>query len=149
MRIGELAKLSGLTASRIRFYEAAGLIRVVERKANGYREYPPEAAAILGIISIAQNAGFTLEQIRQLLPVGPGAWHHDALLDALKQKVAEIENLQKRLVQNRAQLLVAIESIENRPDGINCTDNKKRVLDRLREAAGASALDKLDGSDLG
>jgi DNA-binding transcriptional MerR regulator len=29
MKIGELAKLSGLTASRIRFYEASGLIQAV------------------------------------------------------------------------------------------------------------------------
>ena len=32
MRIGELAKLSGLTASRIRFYEAAGLILAVQQR---------------------------------------------------------------------------------------------------------------------
>jgi DNA-binding transcriptional MerR regulator len=35
MRIGELAERSGLTASRIRFYEASGLINAVERNANG------------------------------------------------------------------------------------------------------------------
>jgi DNA-binding transcriptional MerR regulator len=33
MRIGELAKISGLAPSRIRFYEASGLIRSVARKA--------------------------------------------------------------------------------------------------------------------
>ncbi len=54
MRIGELARLSGLTASRIRFYEAAGLILAVERQANGYRDYPPEAVWILEIIASAQ-----------------------------------------------------------------------------------------------
>ncbi|MDR7057946.1 DNA-binding transcriptional MerR regulator [Pseudomonas koreensis] len=35
MRIGELAKISGLTPSRIRFYEARGLICSVARTANG------------------------------------------------------------------------------------------------------------------
>ncbi|EIY2514690.1 TPA: MerR family DNA-binding transcriptional regulator, partial [Pseudomonas aeruginosa] len=38
MKIGELAKLTGLATSRIRFYEASGLIRS-QRKANGYRDY--------------------------------------------------------------------------------------------------------------
>lgn len=132
MRIGELARLSGLTASRIRFYESAGLLHAVARQANGYRDYPPQAASMLEIIDSAQRAGFSLEQIRHLLPLGDGSWNHDELLVALKAKVAEIEVLQKRLKQNKARLRVAIESIENRPDGIDCADNRMRVLDRLR-----------------
>ena len=132
MRIGELSKLTGLTASRIRFYEKAGLIQAVERKANGYRDYSPEAAWILEIIDSAQRAGFSLEQVRHLLPVGEDSWDHQELLETLKAKVAEIEALQKRLKESKAQLLLAIESIESRPDDITCVDNKKRVLDQLR-----------------
>lgn len=132
MRIGELAKLTGLTASRIRFYESAGLLLAVARQANGYRDYPPETASMLEIIDSAQRAGFSLEQIRHLLPLGDGSWNHEELLEALKAKVAEIEVLQKRLKQNKAQLLVAIDSIESRPDGIACEDNRLRVLNRLR-----------------
>lgn len=133
MRIGELAKLSGLTASRIRFYEAAGLILAVERQANGYRDYPPEAVWILEIIASAQSAGFSLDQIRHLLPLGSGNWQHDELLDALKRKVAEIEDMQKRLKQNKAHLLAAIRNIENRPEDMTCSARTKWVLDRLRE----------------
>jgi hypothetical protein len=40
MRIGELERRSGLSTSRIRFYEAKGPLNVVSRKANEYREYP-------------------------------------------------------------------------------------------------------------
>lgn len=83
MKIGELAELSGLTASRIRFYEATGLIAAVERTANGYRDYPAEALSMLEIIASAQRAGFSLEQIRQLLPTGQGSWQHGELVDAL------------------------------------------------------------------
>lgn len=133
MKIGELAKLSGLTASRIRFYEAAGLISAVERKANGYRDYPPDAVWILEIIASAQSAGFSLDQIRHLLPLGSGNWQHDALLDALKRKVAEIEDMQKRLKQNKAHLLAAIKNIESRPPDMTCSDRTRWVLDRLRE----------------
>ncbi|WP_044874435.1 MerR family transcriptional regulator [Pseudomonas sp. LFM046] len=135
MRIGELAKLSGLAASRIRFYEASGLISSVERKANGYRDYGPEAVWILEIIAGAQAAGFSLEEIRHLLPVGQNNWQHGELLDSLKRKVAEIEVLQKRLEQNKVQLLVAIESIESKPEGMQCVENTQRVLNRLREEA--------------
>ena len=132
MKIGELAKLTGLAASRIRFYESAGLLHAVARQANGYRDYPPETASVLEIIDSAQRAGFSLEQIRHLLPLGNGSWDHDELLVALKAKVIEIEALQERLKQNKAQLLMAIDSIEARPEGINCADNRIRVLNRLR-----------------
>lgn len=37
MKIGDLAKRTGLTASRIRFYERVGLLKAVERTTNGYR----------------------------------------------------------------------------------------------------------------
>jgi DNA-binding transcriptional MerR regulator len=134
MKIGELAELSGLTASRIRFYEATGLIAAVERTANGYRDYPAEALSTLEIIASAQRAGFSLEQIRQLLPTGQGSWQHGELVDALRHKVTEIEKMQERLNQNRAQLLVAIESIGNRPADLNCSDRKEWVLGRLRES---------------
>ncbi|AIO30367.1 merR regulatory family protein [Burkholderia cenocepacia] len=133
MKIGELAKLSGLTASRIRFYEAEGLITAVERNANGYRDYAPEAVSMLEIIASAQNAGFSLDQIRTLLPLGAGNWQHDELVAALRRKVAEIENMQKRLEENRVHLLAAIKSIEERPMDQTCSDRTKWVLDRLRE----------------
>ena len=79
MTIGELAKLTGLAASRIRFYEARGLIRV-RRRANGYRDYGPEAAMLLEIIGNAQSVGFSLEQIRELLPLHSETWQHDRLV---------------------------------------------------------------------
>ncbi len=55
------------------------------------------------------------------------------LLEGLRRKVGEIEVLQKRLEQNKAQLLVAIESIESKSEGMQCADNTPRVLERLRQ----------------
>jgi DNA-binding transcriptional MerR regulator len=131
MRIGELAERSGLTASRIRFYEASGLINAVERNANGYREYTTEAVVTLDIITGAQKAGFSLQEIHSLLPTKLGTWQQDKMLDALKKKVADIEILRERLAQTRGQLLAIIETIETRPEGLSCDDNKKRVLNRI------------------
>ncbi|HEX6592486.1 MAG TPA: MerR family transcriptional regulator [Moraxellaceae bacterium] len=133
MKIGELVKQTGLTASRIRFYEASGLLKAVERQANGYRDYPPEAVWILEIIAGAQGAGFSLEEIRHLLPMGTEGWKHDELLTALKRKLADIDAMQARLTQTRAQLLVAIAGIENKPEGLACAANGQRVLGMLRE----------------
>jgi DNA-binding transcriptional MerR regulator len=72
LRIGELAARSGLAPSKIRFYEAQGLLPKVERRVNGYREYPPHVIQVLEIISTAQRGGFSLNEIRPLLPLeGP------------------------------------------------------------------------------
>jgi DNA-binding transcriptional MerR regulator len=133
MRIGELAKISGLAPSRIRFYEASGLIKSVERKANGYRDYAPDTEWVLEIITGAQAAGFSLEEIRQLMPMNASGWQHDQLLSGLKQKVEEIEVLQQRLAQNKEQLLLVIKGIEGKPEGMACADNAQLLINRLRE----------------
>ncbi|PTU65446.1 MerR family transcriptional regulator [Chromobacterium sp. Panama] len=138
MKIGELAKRCGMTASRIRFYEASGLIRAVARGANGYRDYGPEALWILDIIASAQSAGFSLEEIRRLLPTEPKAWQHEDLLAGLMRKVAEIERLQQRLEQNKAQLRRVIASMENGPEGLACDERAQWVLNRLRDEDGAA-----------
>ncbi|WP_332824906.1 MerR family transcriptional regulator [Ramlibacter sp.] len=133
MKIGELARRSGLPPSRLRFYEASGLIGGVQRQANGYRTYPAQTLQTLEIIGCAQQAGFSLEEIRRLLP-NPDQQPrpHDELLASLRRKVAEIDALQQRLAQNKAQLLTIIDSIEERPEGMQCTENAERVLARIR-----------------
>lgn len=129
MKIGELAQLSGLNASRIRFYEAQGLIRQVERSANGYRRYPSEALQTLQIIQCAQQAGFSLEELKHLLPdTVTGSYKHDELMAGLKHKIEQIEEMQRRLAYSKAQLLEWIETIEARPEGMTCDENAERVM---------------------
>jgi DNA-binding transcriptional MerR regulator len=136
MKIGELARRTGLTASRIRFYEASGLI-AAQRQANGYREYPAQTEQTLAVITRAQQSGFSLEEIRRLLP-DPVAqnWPHDELLAALKRKVEEIEAMQARLAQNKAQLLATIADIETKPEGMQCSENAERMMASLRNREG-------------
>lgn len=131
MNIGELAKRSGLTPSRIRFYESIGLLRTAERRPNGYRTYPPEAVVVLELIATAQQAGFSLDEIRALLPPDLTQWQHSALIEALRRKVADIEALQARLKQSKAQIVALIAEIEAKPDGIDCAANARRVVSRM------------------
>ena len=110
MKIGELAQLSGLNASRIRFYEAQGLIRQVDRSANGYRRYPAQVLQTLQIIQCAQQAGFSLDELKLLLPdTVTGEFKHDELVAGLVRKVAQIEEMQLHLAKSKAQLLAVIE----------------------------------------
>jgi DNA-binding transcriptional MerR regulator len=139
MRIGELARRSGLNTSLIRFYEAKGSLNAVSRKANGYREYPPDTVIILGIIVGAQRTGFSLDEIKQILPADLGNWRHGELMGALRLKVADIEKMQKRLGQSKRQLCALIRKIEGRPDGISCTDNTRRLLKEFVPTGSRSA----------
>lgn len=131
MKIGELAKRSGLTPATIRFYESKGLITAVDRKANGYREYPAEALAVLSIISNAQQTGFTLDEIKQVMPGNLSQWKHDELISALTKKIADIESMQLRLAKSKSQLKKLIVMIESKPDGLACDDNALRVMQSM------------------
>ena len=128
MRIGELARRSGLSTSRIRFYEAKGLLAAVSRKSNGYREYPADALLVLGVIVGAQRTGFSLDEIRQILPADLSEWRRGELMGALRRKIADIEQMEKRLGQSKRQLYALIRKIEGKPDGTGCADNTKRLL---------------------
>ncbi len=135
MKIGELAQQSGVAASRIRFYEASGLLQPAQRQANGYREYAPDTLKRLEIILCAQAAGFSLDEIRTLLPPKLDNWRHEDLLAALRRKIAEIELLEQRLAQNKQQLLALVYEIEHKDEGEDCADRAKRLLNKVHKEA--------------
>ena len=129
MKIGELAQLSGFNPSRIRFYEAQGLIQKVERRANGYRHYPEQVLQTLYLIQCAQQAGFSLEELKQLMPdTATGEFKHDELMAGLQRKVEQIEEMQRHLAQSKSKLLPVIDDIQAKPDGMGCDANALRGL---------------------
>lgn len=65
MRIGEVARRSGIPASTLRYYEDIGLIPEPKR-VNGRRDYDVKIFEVLDTIQLAQSAGFTLREIRNL-----------------------------------------------------------------------------------
>jgi DNA-binding transcriptional MerR regulator len=139
MKIGELAQRTGLAASKIRFYEAQGLLAPVQRHANGYREYPPRSARLLAIIAAAQAGGFSLDEIRHLLPVaGMEKWNKQNLLVTLRRKVSEIEQLQRKLRENKARLLEVIARTEKPP--LPCSENAEQVMKKLTRVVRQRAI---------
>ncbi|MBY9067636.1 MerR family transcriptional regulator [Hyphomonas sp. WL0036] len=132
MQIGELAKRSGITHSRIRFYESIGLLKSVSRRSNGYRSYPPEALLLLDLIASAQKAGFSLDEIKSLIPPDLQNWEHDALIGALKRKISEIEALQARLARSKFHLMGLIREIEAKSEGLDCSENASRLIARMQ-----------------
>jgi MerR family redox-sensitive transcriptional activator SoxR len=72
MTIGQLAALSKLKPSAIRFYEKAGLLPAPARR-NGRRVYSSEAADRLVLVCFAKDTGFSLPEIKLLLHGFPQA----------------------------------------------------------------------------
>lgn len=101
LKIGQLAARSGITARNLRFYADAGVFGELPRSPKGYRLFPPEAAHWVRILRAAQAAGFTLEEVQELLralrqDAAPCEHVREALggkLSALEIKLAEIKLL--------------------------------------------------------
>lgn len=139
MKIGELAQRTGLASSRIRFYERIGLLKAVKRQENGYRSYPDDAVLALKLIAAGQRAGFSLDELRALLPSDLASWEHGPLLDTLRQKVRDIEALLAQLAQSKAHLVELMAQIEAKPKDMDCAANARRVLSEMRFVEADSA----------
>ena len=67
--IGEVANRSGVSVDTVRFYERRHLLPVAPRKASGYRVFTIAAIERVRFIKLAQELGFTLDEIGTLLSV--------------------------------------------------------------------------------
>jgi DNA-binding transcriptional MerR regulator len=134
LRIGELARRSGIARSRIRFYETAGLLAPAERTQAGYRLYGEDAVQALRIIAHAQLGGFTLAEIKSLLPEPvAGRWDRDELLKALHRKAAALDELLEQVTKSRRQLALVIADVEKKRDDLDCTTNADRIITALND----------------
>lgn len=111
MNIGEAAKVSGVSAKMIRYYEDVGLITPPLRNQNGYRSYARSNIHELKFIRRARDLGFTVEQISGLMhlwrdrsrasaDVKRIALEHVAALEAKQREIAEMANTLKHLAAN-------------------------------------------------
>jgi MerR family transcriptional regulator, redox-sensitive transcriptional activator SoxR len=104
MPIGEVAERAGMSTSRIRFYEARGLLPEPER-VGGKRRYGEEVLRRLAIIDAAQRVGFTLEEIRDLLGSRDEP-AHERLRQLAVLKLPELDDLIARATSVRRVLKV-------------------------------------------
>lgn len=103
--IGQLARISGVKASTIRYYERIGLLHPEGRTASNYRHYGEEALQRLRFIRASQATGFTLEDITVLLGLRDGTRRtcedvqvliEERLAD-LERRVADLWHVQRVL----------------------------------------------------
>ncbi len=91
LAIGEVSQRAGMSASRIRYYEARGLLPEPERLA-GKRRYSEDVLRRLGIIDAAQRVGFSLQEIGDLLGSRDQP-AHERLRELAVLKVPELDDL--------------------------------------------------------
>ena len=96
---GQLAKQAGIHVETLRYYEREGLIPEPERTESGYRQYPPSEVQRVYFIKRAQELGFTLKEIKELLALhySTGQSAHDVkalVKEKLLQIDAKIQSLQ-------------------------------------------------------
>lgn len=102
-RIAEVAEMTGVPATTIRYYEDEGLLRPVEREANGYRSFGDRDVARLRFINRARSLDLPIEDLRQLVEL----WEDDDCEDVADRMRAQVTD---RLVdvQNRIAELMAL-----------------------------------------
>jgi MerR family transcriptional regulator, copper efflux regulator len=110
MRIGELARQSGVPATALRYYEQLGLLPEPGRTDAGYRIYAADSVDRLAFIRAAQAVGLTLAEVRQVLGVrDTGEAPCRVVTDLIdhrhaevKSKIAELRRLESELAVLRA-----------------------------------------------
>ena len=95
LTIGHLAQLGGVNLETIRYYERRGLLPKPARTAAGYRQFAPEAARRLRFIKRAQELGFSLDEIRDLLALGTRPRQNRATIRVRAQ--AKIDDINRKI----------------------------------------------------
>jgi Cu(I)-responsive transcriptional regulator len=92
MKIGDIAKRTGLKIETVRFYESEGLIDPPLRSGGNYRLYDKSHLDRLSFVKRSRDLGFTLDQVRDLLRLADDPRGSCAEVDAMAvQQIAEID----------------------------------------------------------
>lgn len=105
MRIGALAKRTGLSVTTLRYYEKRGLLLEGRRSSGGYREYDGSDVDRIEVLVAAKQLGFTLQEIAQILEAAYDPSQHDtvallveARISAVHKEIGSLSKIEKELV---------------------------------------------------
>lgn len=145
LTIGTAARVAGVNVETIRFYERRGLVVQPLKPKEGYRVYSPESVARIRFIRRAQEIGFSLREIEELLSLraDPRADCGDvrekarAKLNIVDQKIAELERVRAALNKvisacpgrgalRACSILEALEPMPSHPASPATTRSQKR-----------------------
>lgn len=111
LRIGEVAGLAGVNIQTLRFYERRGLLAEPPRRASGYREYPPESVRRVLFIKRAQELGFTLAEVEEILQLRDDpSIPCRRVRSRAEAKISDIDQKLRRLKAMRSALAALVKS---------------------------------------
>lgn len=118
---GSLAREAGVHGETIRFYEKRGLLREPARSAAGYREYSPEIIQRVRFIKRAQELGFTLTEVQELLALKANRRGGSGAVKALAhEKLTLIEQKIRDLKRMKAALGSLVEACDGKGPVAEC-----------------------------
>ena len=109
LKIGEVAKASGIGIEALRFYERSGLLGRPRRTESGYRVYEPEVLTRLDFIKRAQVLGFSLQEIKQIIAdkaAGHSPCHE--VREIVRHRLAELDEKMREMRRYRKELGAAL-----------------------------------------
>jgi len=141
-RIGEVAEMVGMTVEGLRYYERRGLVEPSRRASSGYRLYGQAQLDRLHFIKAAQEMGFSLDEIQDLLEIREGSG--EACIEVRDRLQAKLETVHRRielLQAMKVDLADALQRCQTQVDAGGSADECP-VLDRLGSSAVAEAGDE-------
>jgi DNA-binding transcriptional MerR regulator len=115
LQIGDVAAQTGLTVDAIRFYEREHLLRIATRSSGGFRLFSKSDVDDLAFIRNAQELGFSLHEVRELM----------ALKGALNPDCKQVEQLLENKISTVRAKITALRNLERelRRAKANCESN--------------------------
>lgn len=107
LKIGKVAKASNVGVETIRYYEREGLIDQPRKNRGSFREYPLETVHRVRFIKRAQELGFSLNEIEELLSIrskGAGTCSTvklktDTKIRQIEEKIADLRRIRSALLK--------------------------------------------------
>jgi len=97
LQIGDVASRAGVSIDTVRYYERRHLLARAPRTGGGFRLFTPETIERIHFIKQAQEIGFSLDEIRDLLTNGGGAAECQRVHDLLQLKLTELDERMKKM----------------------------------------------------
>ncbi len=122
MNISQVAKACGISTDTVRYYEKQGLLAAPARQENGYRSYVPAQVEQLRFIRGAQALGFSLQEIRAILPrLAQGKFGRPEIEQQLATKMAQIDAHIAQLQVLKGELAATFSALKCAPDRVLVT----------------------------
>ena len=107
LTIGQLAKNAGVNVETIRYYERRRLIPEPPRRESGYRQYTADFVVRIQFIKRAQELGFSLNEIAELLALRIDSKttcsevrkHAEAKITNIEGKIQSLQSMKRALVE--------------------------------------------------